>query len=936
MDGAVAGAAGLIGRELELAAVHRVVGSLVAGEGGLLVVDGATGTGKSSLLAELRVRAEERGVHVRHGVAIELDRDQPFAVIERALGERVPRSGGRGSVAALAEGGLASVQAMIEAVAGGPRPLLVCFDDIHWADEQSLRVIGLLAASARSRALMVALAWRRAELAHDHARRLSAVDGVVHLRVGDLGAAESAELVRRGLPGADRVFASASHRLTGGNPLLLSELVAEFAASGQRPDGAAAERLGELTPGSMRATVLTRLGQLTDEAVRLASAVAVLGDGTPVHHAAHVARLDPDQAAAATDRLVALELLVGEETVSFRHPMLGAAVLEDLGSFTRSRLYRRAADVVAADGLLQRAAALLLRSSPAGDPAAVEILHKAAAGALESGDAAAAARLLKRALDEPARAKDRPRVLVDLARAETALGDPASLEHLDQALSAIASPSERARALRGLARLHHMRYEFPRAVRLAARARAEVGDGDPEHERMLATWLLAASLDPERQDEALGLHRQLAAAAARGEPPRDPELQASLGMYLLATRGDASLAAQLAELAVPGDAIVNDDGLGLAGDFALHVLLATGRLAALVSCAGMAQETAERHASMLGAASAACWRAHARLAQGDPQGAIADAHVGLAPRRYGWPAHSTYAAGALALARLELADLTGAADAIAIIPEVRIPDPPRSYFAGLVELAGGHAGAARQLFDRAGRELVDVWGFDTPAIVPWRSGAALAALAEQDTDAADALSAAELELARETGIPVVIGRALRVRGLSTPGGDGISVLREACEALAETESTLDQLRCQVDLGSALRRDGARRDARELLALARARAEQLGCKALATRAAEEQHASGARPRRVPLKGAAALTPSERRIAELAAGGATNRQIAAELYLTPKTVEWHLSHVFSKLDISSRRQLAAALSDERPSDAGTREPANQAQRATALPS
>jgi DNA-binding CsgD family transcriptional regulator len=98
----------------------------------------------------------------------------------------------------------------------------------------------------------------------------------------------------------------------------------------------------------------------------------------------------------------------------------------------------------------------------------------------------------------------------------------------------------------------------------------------------------------------------------------------------------------------------------------------------------------------------------------------------------------------------------------------------------------------------------------------------------------------------------------------------------------------------------------------VLAGARADAEALGCRALAHRAAEESSASGARPRRVPISGVQSLTPSERRIAELAATGLTNREIAAELFLSAKTVEWHLGHVFSKLDVRRRRELAATLS------------------------
>jgi DNA-binding CsgD family transcriptional regulator len=122
------------------------------------------------------------------------------------------------------------------------------------------------------------------------------------------------------------------------------------------------------------------------------------------------------------------------------------------------------------------------------------------------------------------------------------------------------------------------------------------------------------------------------------------------------------------------------------------------------------------------------------------------------------------------------------------------------------------------------------------------------------------------------------------------------------------------VRTHVELGAALRRTGARAEARAELGAARDVAERLGLPALAARADEEQRASGGRPRRRRLTGATALTPSERRIAERAAAGASNRQIAAELFLTAKTVEWHMGNVFRKLGVGSRRELAAALAGE----------------------
>jgi DNA-binding CsgD family transcriptional regulator/tetratricopeptide (TPR) repeat protein len=905
-----------VGRGAELAALGELAESLVAGTGRLVLIEGAAGTGKSTLLAVLEQLVARRRIAVRRATAIEIDVDQPFAVIARALGSGVETPLENASAVALAEGGLAAVHRISQGLLVGAdaAPLLLCVDDAHWADEQSLRVLEVVASAIRRHRVVIALTWRRAEVVEPRLARLRAVDEVVHLPLEDLAARDAAALVRHALPHAEDSFVAACCRLTGGNPLLLGEAVTSFAASGRAADGEAAKRLAEIAPASVSKVVLARLGELSSAAMALARAAAVLGDGAPLHQAARLTELDADAAAAAADGLVSVEVFAAGDTLAFRHPLHRAAVLEDIGGFARSELYRRAAALVAADGMFERAGALLLRASPGGDRAAVATLRRAAAIARASGDAPTTIRLLQRALAEPAAPEQRSALLVDLARAEVATGDPASVEHLDTALGEIDRADERAEILRSLARLHHARYEFPRAARLAEQALAETPASGAARERFEATWLLAASLaaalDSELHQEARRVHERLLEAAVAGVKPQDPELQAAHSVYLV-TVGDPEVAADLAERAIIGDAVSNDDGLGLAGDFSLHTLLCCGKLHTLVRCAELWFEKVEHHASVMGAASAACWRAHARLELGDLEGAIADAEVALVPSRYGWPVHSTYGGGALALALLELGDPAGAAEAIGRIVEVPIPDPQRLYFTGFVELAAGRAAQARELFERAGANLAQ-WGIDTPAMLPWRSAAARAALRDGDEAAAVRLADAELALARETRLAHVIGRALRARGLVAGGSEGIDMLRAACDALAATDCRLEHLRARIDLGAALRRSGARREAREVLAGARADAEALGCRALAERAAQESSASGARPRRVPVRGVQSLTPSERRIAELAAAGLTNREIAAELFLTAKTVEWHLGHVFTKLEIHRRRELAAALS------------------------
>jgi DNA-binding CsgD family transcriptional regulator len=125
---------------------------------------------------------------------------------------------------------------------------------------------------------------------------------------------------------------------------------------------------------------------------------------------------------------------------------------------------------------------------------------------------------------------------------------------------------------------------------------------------------------------------------------------------------------------------------------------------------------------------------------------------------------------------------------------------------------------------------------------------------------------------------------------------------------------LELARVRCDLGAALRAAGRRRDAQRVLEESHAAANRIGAVRIAERAAEELAAVGVRPRREPATGLAALTPSERRVAELAAAGKTNREIAESLFVTQKTVETHLGHVYDKLDVRSRRKLPRSLEVE----------------------
>ena len=197
-----------------------------------------------------------------------------------------------------------------------------------------------------------------------------------------------------------------------------------------------------------------------------------------------------------------------------------------------------------------------------------------------------------------------------------------------------------------------------------------------------------------------------------------------------------------------------------------------------------------------------------------------------------------------------------------------------------------------------------------PTDAYWRSCKALALDRLERTDEAIELVHEELKLARDWGAPATVGRVLRVLG-TIDRANAIELLTESTELLAKSTTRLEYAKALCALGTAIRLERKPSEAREPLYQALELATVCGASALEERARTELGATGARPRRDALSGVGSLTPSEKRVADLAADGLSNREIAQELYVTPKTVEVHLSNTYRKLEIRSRRQLQAAL-------------------------
>ncbi len=196
-----------------------------------------------------------------------------------------------------------------------------------------------------------------------------------------------------------------------------------------------------------------------------------------------------------------------------------------------------------------------------------------------------------------------------------------------------------------------------------------------------------------------------------------------------------------------------------------------------------------------------------------------------------------------------------------------------------------------------------------------RAGAAQALLTLGQREQARMWADDELTDVRVFGTPRALGVAARAAGMAQADGAGLELLGESVTTLRSSPAVLERAKSLAELGAALRRSGQRRAARDPLAEALDLAARCGARPLAARAREELTAAGARPRREWRRGAEALTPSEMRVARLAAQGRTNREIAQDLYVTLKTIEGHLASVYAKLEIAGRQALPQAL-EERP--------------------
>ena len=743
----------------------------------------------------------------------------------------------------------------------------------------------------------------------------------VSIRPGPLSEEGAGRRIEALLGSSDPEFAAACHHATGGNPFLLEQLVSEVRAEGIEPTAASAGGVASLGPDTVRASVLLRLERLPAAGAPVARALAVLGEhDVSIRDVATMAEVPEDEAADALAALERAGLVVGAPTLRFSHPILRAAIEDDMPVVERSRAHEQAAEMLRdreADPVA--VAAHLLFCEPGQGDWAVAALRNAARRAEAFGDPAAAVRYLERAVAERPDDSELAQVLFQLGLAAAHAGDPDAADHLERA--AAAGGSTKLHALHWTAVLHLVGGRVSKAADVLESALADVHEESDAAKPLLET-LLAAGLESTSVRTRLGdLFEHVKVPS--GAPQTDFERFALITHAFVAVteQADAGRATELIHQALS----VEEHGYyesvmraSVGRPMPAFVLTLLERydesLAILDRLVRAARDYGDRSAVGVFLAE----RAWARYRSGAVESAEADAAEALLIARDATRArgHAPIAASTAVLAGLErerpLEELEAVMSGLppAGDPDTIVQDDLALARAWLLLSNGDARGAADAAFrlDRA-----DSWGCGSPTLLPWRSVASVALAQLGEEEQALELAREELRLAERLGTPRAVGISQRAVAFAGPAEERQAGLEAAVATLENGRARLELARVTCELGAELRRNGERSAARDVLRRAHTLASECGGTRLANRARDELGRSGARLMREPASGVEGLTPSEVRVAELAAEGLTNREVAQALFVSEKTVETHLGRVYRKLDIKSRHALPGALGD-----------------------
>jgi DNA-binding CsgD family transcriptional regulator len=628
--------------------------------------------------------------------------------------------------------------------------------------------------------------------------------------------------------------------------------------------------------------------------------------------AAELGHIAPPIAALAADELSEAGVLEPGLPLRFVHPLVRTAVYEDFPPAQRALRHADAATILdRLNAPPDRRAQHLLAVGGAGDADVVDLLTRAAALASESGALDAAVAYLRRALAEPPPVERRAEILRRLGESEVVISGPVGLATLEAAAAASVDDLERAEIALSLARAAFSMAEVYRPIPVLEHARDALHAGSDVRVSVEAQLLQHELPYGPRSGAAVDA---MVAIVDRGDLDRitDASMLAVLaaGVGVLARPRDSCI--DLAYRALTALDPVNPDQSTVF--YAALVLMLADELAAAAAIWDVAVARASAAGSALGFNLASAFRGGVHLRTGDLRKAEADARAADTITRE-WGLRGGDVPALLSQILIERGQLTEAEQVLGAAP-LGAPETWAEwillYARGQLRLAQGRMAEAVDDLLETGRLMFGGMNANT-ATFAWRSGAALGLAALQRQDEAVQLVEEEVRLARQFGAPRALGVALRAAGLTRGGASGHAELEEAVSVLEGSAARLEYARAQVDLGAALRRAGARRDAREPLRQGMELAHECSADALVERARTELLAAGARPRRIERTGVNSLTPAELRVAQMAASGLGNQQIAQQLFVTRKTVETQMGAVLRKLDLASRTEVAAALTN-----------------------
>lgn len=921
------------GRQREVLALEAQLRVLSEGHGSITVLEGAPGAGKTRLLAEATVLAERIGVRVGAGGARRGDRVVTMgALLDATIGGSeplLPPAAFREiqSVPDLRYWLVQEIEAMLERAASAER-LVVAIDDLQWADAGTVAAVEGLALRLAGLPIAWIVAWRPAEIppeVGEMLRRLEA-GGALRLSLGPLDDAAVAEVVRdlaEAEPDGSLLKLAAT---ADGIPFWLTELLIGLREEGliETRDGRAATAARRL-PARMSDSMQQRLGRMSPLARNVASVGAALGRRFTFGVMAAMVGASPASLLDPVDQLIRADILVDEgDVLAFRHDILREAVLDSMPSAARTALERQAASALLAAGLPPaEVAEQLAASAQPGDSEAIDILL-AAAKSLGASDPAAAADLAQRAFELTARGDPRRGPLV--AEVAILLHAAGRLEQATSfartALTGLLPPAEESQVLFSIAGMFSLSPDMRAdAGRQALELPGLTAQDRARHHARLVHNVLAGGRRTEAQ-------RLLADVADDVREFGDEATVFSLGLATGGLRyeeGHFAEALETIENAVRAGSVEGEDARArIAQQWRTEVLATVDRFDEAVSLAIDGLEAARRDSQAWAIHLWEQWRGRQLYQLGHYSDAIAALEGMLRPEEAfsSFGANDASAISALSGSALRIGDRTlmrGCAELASVMFGRGTPELRRHSAWVLAQQA--HAMGDPERAIGVLRDLAPTLAQEEPLLpyfpvdVTDQIGLVRLALAVGDRTLAE--QAAELASERASlnpSIDTVVGAATHAQGLLE--GD-LELLKTAVTHFERAPRRPALASALEDHGVAALENGATAEAVTSFERALELTAETGAIWDVTRLRRRLRDLGIRRRLShaarPDRGWEALTPSEMAVVNAITSGMTNREAAAHLFLSPHTVSTHMRHVFQKLQISSRMELAKIVAE-----------------------